>query len=189
MMPFPRRKMLPVRYALLSLMLAGTTATVVAQTPKPAPKAMPQHTQGMKAMPGMHGMMEGPHHALAMAYRDNLTTFVRAVQTDVSRSRAVNIELARPAVAEMRRSFDQMVEHHKGQVASGGPDMNPAMMGMMKDMEAHIAALGAHLTAFETEVAKSAPDPKQVTMHTAAILKECAGMPMKPMNAKPLRRK
>lgn len=183
MMPFPRRKTSLARSALLAILLAGTTATVVAQTPKTAPKAMPQHMQGMKPMSGMNGMMEGPHHALAMAYRDNLTTFARAVQADVSRSRTVDLELARPAAAEMRRSFDQMVEHHKGQLASGGPHMDPAMMGMMKDMEAHIAALGEHLTAFETEVAGSAPDPKQVTMHTAAILKECAGMSMKPMNA------
>ena len=66
---------------------------------------------------------------------------------------------------------------------------SPQMMGMMKDMDAHVAALAEHLTAFEIEVARSAPDPKQVTMHTAAILKECAGMSMKPMTAKPARMK
>ena len=185
----PRHTTSLLRSALLSLMLAGTTATVVAQTPKTAAKPMPQHMQRMKSMPGMSTMMEGPHHALAMAYRDNLTTFVRAVQADVSRSGAVNLVLARPAAAEMRRSFDQMVEHHKGQVASGDATMNPAMMGMMKDMDAHVAALAEHLTAFETEVARSAPDPKQVTMHTKAILKECAGMSMKPMTARPARMK
>ena len=173
---------LPSGALLLASLICGAVVPSLAQTPKPAPGKMAQHAGGMA---GMSDMMSGPHHALAMAYRDNLATFARAVQADVSRSHTVDLELARPAAAEMRRSFDQMVEHHKGQLASGGPHMDPAMMGMMKEMEAHVAALGEHLTAFETEVAGSAPDPKQITMHTAAILKECSGMSMMHAKAKP----
>jgi hypothetical protein len=56
---------------------------------------MPQHQEGMK---GMQGMMEGSHHVLAMAYRDNIATFARALRSQVDRSKTVNLDLARPAV-------------------------------------------------------------------------------------------
>ncbi len=87
----------------------------------------------MPAPAGMPGMMAGPHHALAMAYGDNLATFARAVHTDASRSNMVSTELARPATAEMRRSFDQMKAHHQAQMSTVGTTMR---MPMAKDSAA-----------------------------------------------------
>jgi hypothetical protein len=137
---------------------------------------MPQHQEGMKGMQGMSGMMEGPHHVLAMAYRDNLATFARALRAQVSQSKTVNLDLARPAVAEMRRSFDQMKPHHQAQMAMMGDQTKPAMSGMMQQMESHMTALGEHLTALESEVNASTPDPKKVSEHATEILKQCADM-------------
>ena len=133
----------------------------------------------------MGNMMTGPHHALAMAYRDNLTTFAHALQGDVARSHTVALELARPATAEMRRSLDQMVEHHRGAMAAGGMSSSSAMTAKMKDMDTHISALREHMSALEAEVATDTPRAAMVTTHTTAILKECAGMPMMPATAKP----
>lgn len=84
----------------------------------------------MPASHGMAGMMAGPHHALAMAYGENLATFARALNVDASRSNVVNLELARPATAEMRRSFDQMKVHHQAQMSTVGTTMR---MPMTKD--------------------------------------------------------
>ncbi len=81
----------------------------------------------MHASAGMQGMMAGPHHALAMAYGENLATFARAVYADASRSNIVSTELARPATAEMRRSFEQMKAHHQAQMSTVGTTMRMPM--------------------------------------------------------------
>lgn len=178
--------------ALLALLMSGAVATGTTQTHPPAHTKTPQHQDSVKAMhamPGMSGMMEGPHHVLAMAYRDNLTTFAKALQGQVTHAKTVNLDLARPAVAEMRRSFEQMQQHHQGQMQMMtmmmGDSMKPAMSGRMQHMETHLAALGEHLTALESEVSASTPDPKKITEHTAEILKHSAGMSAMPAKAKP----
>jgi hypothetical protein len=172
----------PVAAALLVL-VTGATATGMAQTPPPAPGKMPQHMEGMQ---GMGGMM-GPHHVLAMAYRDNLATFAKALQGQVAHSKTVDLDLARPAVAEMRRSFDQMQQHHQAQMQMMmmGDSAKAPMAGTMQHMETHLTALGEHLTALEAEVSAGTPDPKKVSAHTSEILKQCAGMSAMPAKAKP----
>ena len=190
--------MLPALAAFLALPVSGMATTGMAQTGKPAPAAMPQHQDAMKAKPGMGGMMTGPHHALAMAYRDNLATFTRAVQRQASGAKTIDLDLARPAVVEMRRSFDQMRLHHQAQMSMMGDDMKAKMgedmkhptsetkkpmIAMMQQMETHVTALKEHLSALESEVNASVPSPKSVSTHTAEILKHCAAMPG--MSAKP----
>ena len=184
-MKTPKHSMVPAAASLLALLMSGATATVMAQTPTPSAGKMPQHQEGMKGMQGMGGMMEGPHHVLAMAYRDNLATFARALRAQVTQSKTVNLDLARPAVAEMRRSFDQMKQHHQAQMKMMGDQTKPAMSGKMQQMETHLAALSEHLTALESEVNARTPDPKKVSEHTTEILKQCAGMSAMAGKAKP----
>jgi hypothetical protein len=176
-----KHSMVPAAASLLALLMTGATVTAMAQTPTPPP-TMPPHQEGMKDMQGMSGMMEGPHHVLAMAYMDNLATFARALGAQVTQSKTVNLDLARPAVAEMRRSLDQMKQHHQAQMTMMGDQTKPPMSEMM---ETHLAALSEHLTALESEVNASTPDPKKVAEHTTEILKQCAGMSAMPANAKP----
>ncbi len=170
--------------SLLALLMSGATATGMAQTPTPPPGKMPQHQEGM---PGMSGMMGGPHHVLAMAYRENLATFARALQGQVTQSKIVNLDLARPAVAEMRRSFDQMQQHHQAQMTMMGDQTKPPMSGTMQHMETHLTALSEHLTALESEVNASTPDPKKVSEHTTELLKQSAGMSAMPAKPKPMK--
>jgi len=177
--------MVPTAAGLLALLMSAITTIGMAQAPTPTPAKMPQHQEGMNGMQGMSGMMEGPHHVLAMAYRDNLATFARALRAQVTQSKTVNLDLARPAVAEMRRSFDQMKQHHLAQMTMMGDQTEPAMSGTMQQMETHIAALNEHLTALESEVNASTPDPKKVSEHTTEILKQCAGMSARSGKAKP----
>src|ERR1035438_3275245 len=119
---------------------------------------MPDHRQGMPEMPGMSGMMSGPHHVLAMAYRENLITFARALQTQVAQSKIVDLDLARPATAEMRRSFDQMNLHHKAHMAMMGdqqmPDTKAAgmKMGGMKMVEHTNTPMATAMQAMETHL-------------------------------------
>lgn len=177
-----KHSMVPAAAGLLALLISGATTTGMAQTPTPSAAKMPQHEKGMQ---GMSGMMEGPHHVLAMAYRDNLATFARALRAQVAQSKTVNLDLARPAVAEMRRSFDQMKQHHQAQMTMMGDQTKPAMSGMMQQMETRLAAISDHLTALESEVNASTPDPERVSEHTTEILKQCAGMSAMSGKAKP----
>ena len=171
---------------LLALLLTGVVASVAAQTPKPAAAKMPEHQGGMndmQGMKGMNGMMSGPHHALAMAYRDNLVTFAKALRSDVTTSKAVNLDVARPAVAEMRRSFDQMKQHHQAHVATMGDHMDSSMTAMKQHAESHMLALSEHLVALDAEVNGPSPDGKKVSAHVTEILSECAAMSTMPGKA------
>ncbi len=180
--------------ALTALLMGGASTTVMAQATKPSTAKMPKHQEemkemkemkgmkGMKGMEGMSGMMEGPHHVLAMAYRDNLVTFGRALQGHVSHSTTVDLDLARPASVEMRRSFEQMREHHQAQMKTMADHMNPSMSDKMQHMETHLTTLGEHLTMLDAELNATTPDSRKVSIHTAAILKQCAEM--SPMSGK-----
>lgn len=178
--------MVPAAAGLLIVLASAATATGVAQTPTPPPAKPHQHQEGMhgmQGMQGMQGMMGGPHHVLAMAYRDNLVTFARALQAQVDKSKSVNLDLARPAVEEMRRSFDQMQQHHQAMMAQMtmmGDSMKAAMTGMKQHMATRLSALTEHLTALESEVRSSVPDPGKVSEHAAEIVKALTEMPAMP---------
>ena len=178
-----RHTTIPAVGSLLVLLMGGAAAPGMAQTPAPA--KMPQYQEGMKGMRGMSGMMGEPHHVLAMAYRDNLATFAQALRGQVNHSETVDLDLARPAVAEMRLSFDQMQQHHQAQMAMMGDSPKPAMSEAMQHIETHLTALAKHLSALEAEVEASTPDPKRVSEHASEILKNGAGMSMMPPKGKP----
>jgi hypothetical protein len=183
-----KHAMVPAVASLLVLLMGGAAAPGMAQTPTPA--KMPQHEEGMKGMKGMQGMqgmsgMMGPHDVLAMAYRDNLATFAQALRGQVNHSETVDLDLARPAVAEMRLSFDQMQQHHQAQMAMMGDSPKPAMSEAMQHIETHLTALAKHLSALEAEVEASTPDPKRVSEHASEILKNGTGMSMMPPKGKP----
>lgn len=128
-----RQSMTPAVAGLI-LLLSSATTLGLAQDPAPSPDKMPQHQAGMKEMKDMSGMESQPHHVLAMAYRANLETFARALLASSTKSKAVDVDLARPAVAEMRRSFDQMRQHHQAQMTTMGdkPMGDKPMGGMMR---------------------------------------------------------
>jgi hypothetical protein len=178
-----KHSMSPVTSALLVLLMTGATAAGMAQAPTAPPGKRPEHQQAMKGM-GM-SMMGGPHHVLAMAYRDNLATFAKALRGQVAQSKTVDPDLARPAVAEMRRSFDQMQQHHQAQMAMMGDSTKPSMAGVMQHMKTDLTALSEHLTALEAEVNASTPDPKKVSEHATEIVKHCAAMSAMPAKTKP----
>lgn len=174
--------MAPLVATFAALLLAGTSAPVSAQATKPAKTRMPEH-EG--ATTGMAAMMASPHHRLAMAYRDNLATFARVLQKQVQQSRTVDVSLARPAVTEMRRSFEQMREHQQAHMTTMADHPDTPMSGMMKQMEERRASLNDHLIALESAVNASAPDRQAVSEHTAEVLKHCVAMSPMAAKAKP----
>jgi len=185
---------------LLALVVGGATATVAAQGGQPPADKKVQHPaqakdsmkmqhpaqkKDTKGMSGMSQMMGDPHHVLAMAYRDNLATFARALRAQVNQSKSVNLDLARPAVAEMRRSYDQIRQLHQAQTTMMGTQAAAATSAVMQHMDTHLAALKEHLGALEAEVNGAMPDPAKVTDHLNGIVKECGGMSAMPAKSKP----
>ena len=159
------------------LIASGAAATSQqGRSAMPPSSKQPQGKMSPHDMMDMSAMRQEPHHVLAMAYKDNLVNFAKALHHEASQTKPLNPEFARAAVAEMRRSFDQMTAHHQDHMKAMDEEMKTRMADMMKQMDAHNAAVAEHLTALEKEVQAAAPDAKSVAEHVAEILKECEGM-------------
>ena len=102
--------------------------------------------------------------------------FAKALRQEAAGAKTVSPEFARAAVAEMKRSFDQMQQHHQAHMKTMDEKMKAQMAGMMKQMDAHHSAIQEHLAALDKEVQTSAPDAKSISTHVAEILKHCDGM-------------
>ena len=118
----------------------------------------------------MSKMMQEPHHVLGMAYHQNLATFAKALHEQTAGATSVNVEFASAAVAEMRRSFDQMKQHHQGHMQAMSEEMRAKMGTMMEQMETHHTELNTQLTALEQEVQSATPDAKKVSTLAASVL-------------------
>ena len=160
--------------ALTILIVNGVAANSQQKEGEMQPGTMSHPQHGMMAMSAMR---QEPHHLLAMAYRDNLVTFAKALRAHVAHTQTVNPEFARAAVAEMKRSFDQMQQHHEDHLKTMDDKMKAQMPDMMKQMDAHHSAIQEHLAELDKEVQTSAPDAKRISGHIAEILKQCDGMP------------
>jgi hypothetical protein len=111
-------------------------------------------------------MAHEPHHVLAMAYQRNLAIFAKALHKQTTGASSVNLEFARAAVAEMRRSFDQMKQHHQACMQA----MSAEMKGTMEKMEPHQKQLNDQLTALEQEAQSAAPDAKKVATLASTVV-------------------
>ena len=148
---------------LLTLLLTLSFAALSATASQSA-------TQGKHEMSHDHMMMANePHHVLAMAYCQNMTVFAKALQGQTARPGPVNVEFARAAVTEMRRSFDQMKQHHQEHLKTMSAEMHTTMSGMMQQMETHQVELNTQLTALEQEVQAATPDAKKVSTLAASV--------------------
>jgi len=119
----------------------------------------------------MSAMMNEPHHALAMAYMENIGTFAKALHSQAEGSSPLNAKFARAAVSEIKRSLDQMDEHHGEHMKMMSAEMRSHMAPMMKDMEAHRAMLKDSVSSLEKDVRADQPDAKQVAADSASLLK------------------
>lgn len=134
-------------------------------------------SKGQHGMMDMSAMMQEPHHRLAMAYKDNLVNFAKALRQEAAEAKTVNPEFARAAVEEMKRNFDQMQQHHQDHMKTMDEKMKAQMADMMKQMDAHHSAIQKYLAALDKEVQTSAPDSKNISKYVAEILKDCDAMP------------
>lgn len=153
---------------LTGILLGAFSAIGVTAQDKKAPPHSATHVK--KEMSADHRMMANePHHVLAMTYHQNLAAFAKALHEQTARASSVNVEFARAAVAEMRRSFDRMKQHHQEHMQTMSAEMHTKMSGMMQQMETHQTELNSQLTALEQEVQATTPDAKKVAALAASV--------------------
>ncbi len=124
-----------------------------------------------------HGRMaHEPHDILAMAYHSNMANFATALETQSAKSAILNLDYSRSAVAEIRRSFAQLHQHHMEHKQTMSSKMNSPKDNMMQKMETHHAELGSQLTLLENELQNNAPNAKKVEGLAASIRAHLAAM-------------
>lgn len=132
---------------------------------------MPESGKKSQGMMDMSAMKQEPHHVVAMAYKENLENFAKALRHEAGQTKPINPEFARAAVAEMKRSFDQMQEHHQDHMKSMNDQMKAHMADMVKQMDSHDAAIGEFLASLDKEVQTPTPDAKSALKDVDGILK------------------
>lgn len=116
------------------------------------------------------GMAHDPHHALAMAYHHNLETFTKALRDQTAGTQSVNPEFARAAVAEMRRSLDQMKQHRQQCMQAMSAEMQAKMKAKMEQMGPHETQVTDQLAALEQEVQLATPESKNISKLASSIV-------------------
>ncbi len=117
----------------------------------------------MAMLPDHMKMASEPHHVLAMAYHQNLAAFAKALHEQAAIAGPLNLDFGRAAVSEMRRSFDQMKQHHQAHMKGMSTEMPTKMSGMMEKMGTGQAEMNARLTDLEKELLSTTPDAKKVS--------------------------
>lgn len=159
--------------AVSALMLFGAVGALAQTKPQPGVQKPMQHDMSKMEM---SSMMNEPHHALAMAYMQNIGVFAKTLHHQAAGSSPLNVQFARAAVAEIKRSLDQMEEHHQEHMKMMSEEMRSHMAAMMKDMEMHRSMLKEAISALEKDVRADQPDSKQVAADSANVLKHLDAM-------------
>jgi hypothetical protein len=154
--------------ATILVVISGTAIGQPTHTGKPAtstqaPATKPMHPQGMMGMAAMQGE---PHHLLAMAFKDTLLTFAKALRQGTTGATTVDAVFAR-AVEEMTRSFARC--RRPWITGDHGRQDEASMADMMTDGHAPCSHPGADRA--ETAV-QATPDAKAIVTHHDVIT-EC----------------
>jgi len=152
---------------ILLTLLFGVFGATVAAAQTTAPSAT---TQSKEALAHDQMMMANePNYVLATAYHQTLLVFAKALNQQSVGTTPVNVEFARDAVKEMRRSFDMMKKYNEDYMATISTEARAHTAAMMQQIETHRADLNVQLTALEKEVALDKPDTKKVATLTTAV--------------------
>lgn len=172
----PTVKCMPAAVAVLLLAVLPAFA---ADKPVPPYGDMPQMKDAVPGSPGyiMKGAMgremtRTPQHLLMMAYHRNVANFAQLLYAAADAGAPVSTQLARVAVAEMRRGVEEMEKYRAGM------HLPPQRRKMM---EQHLVDVKMHLRALEQLVRGDRIDAAQVKSHLEPILAGYPGAGCGPM--------
>ena len=136
-----------------------------------------QKKSGMTGM-NMTSMMQSAHHKLMMAYMKSMSAFGTTLRDQTTKSAALDVEVARATVSEIRHNLDAMEALHQKHMSSMSTDMQSQMKMMMEKMDKNRAMLKDQVNVLETDVQADKPDAAQVRLHANALLKHLGMMSM-----------
>lgn len=153
-----KKQMLVIWTTILVMLLC---VGVAAQDSKKMKKEM------MMRMMAMH---KSPHHTVMMAYRQNVLTFAKTLRDMAKGGKLIDVELARNAFAEIKRSMEKMDDIHQSQMSKMSAEMHEMMKPMMEKMQTEKAIVKEHILALEKALQMDAPDAPEVEKHAAALV-------------------
>jgi hypothetical protein len=154
----------------LSLSALGAVAAN-AQTSTPTP-AKPAMSQAEKVM------ITEPNYVLGTAYQKSMIAFADALNEQTVGGGPVDVNFARAAVDEMRRSFDEMKKYNEKYMSTISAEVRAKTTATMQSLETQRAGLNTQLTSLETEVKLSKPDAKKVATLSAGVRTQLDAMMM-----------
>ena len=118
----------------------------------------------------MRQMMHSPQHLLMMAYHRNVASFGQALYLAAEEGSTVPAQVARAAVAEMRRSTEEM-EKQRALMLRDAP-VSPDRQKMLDD---HLVQVKTQLRQLEELVKQDRIDAAEIRKHLQAVFEECEG--------------
>lgn len=161
-------------------LLSAVAIMLVLSMPSPARAQHAHNGQKQAGMPSMTmdmaKMMQSPQHKLMMAYMTSMSTFATTLRNQALRSGAMDVEVARATVAELRYALGAMETRHEKHMQSMSADMQSKMQSMMERMDKDRTMLKDHVGVLEADVQADEPGPTQVAAHANALLKHLGMM-------------
>ena len=131
---------------------------------------------GKKMNIDMEAMKKSPHHLVMMAYQNNVLTFAKTVRDMTKDGKLEDVDLARNAFAEIKRSMEKMDDMHQSHMSKMKPEMMTMMKPMREKMQAEKAIVKEHILALEKTLQADKPDAREVAKHAAALVSQLEKM-------------
>ncbi len=138
----------------------------------------------MKMEMNMAEMHKKPQHMVMMAYRHNMIAFSNVLYSMAETGKFEDLEAARSAFAEIKRSMEKIDEIHMAHMGKMTAEMKDMMKPMMEKMQAENAVLKEQIRGLERALSTGVPDAMEVEMRTAALIKRLEKMDMPEMKMK-----
>lgn len=162
-------RMLVAIAALVIFLPAFSTQLQAQETPESMKQMMQQHPEMKKEM------MSNPQHMLMMAYHSNMMTFSHQLIKVARQGETVPREFARTAIAEMRRSTEEM-ERYRAEAMRNVPANVKEHGDMQKMMDQHLVDVKNHLRELENLARADRIPSQDVLKHLDAMIEGCEGM-------------
>ena len=124
-----------------------------------------------------------PHVAMSTAYLRNIGVFARLLQEQARVGSLMDAKSARAAVAEIKRSLDQMEEHHREHLKLLSGAQTTATT--TREMDMNRSAIKNAVGALENDVLADPLDSKLIAADCARLLMQLEKMPEISLPKKP----
>lgn len=128
-----------------------------------------QNTKAIIKMKMME-MEKSPRHLMTMAYRNNLKIFSEALRDMTKDGKPAEVESARKAFSEIKRSMEKMEDFHLLHMQTMTAEMTEIMFPMMEKMQAENVLIKEHITKLEKALKADTPNMSEVNKHAAEII-------------------